>query len=196
MSQAERQTTVDEQESTFRRLTQRATLAVIARAARRIVPLLVWEDQAEVFYWPVEGALRLAETLAAGGYVTASDASQAEEALRFKALNSEKRLWRDWADSLTKQHVRACAEHMAMATRFASFAAHGLDTCEGTRGEQEQRACRGRLPLPPSNLSQPGGRIGTTSWTRCLPQSGHCWLMAKPRTGDSVSPSTRGRTAH
>ena len=102
----------------------------------------------------------MAETLANGGYVTAFDANGAEKAL---GLNSEQYLWRDWSDARTAHHVRACAEHVALTTRFASFAAHGFDTSPTPQGDEEKKSVP-RQPLsPPWSLSRRQGRPGASS---------------------------------
>jgi hypothetical protein len=119
MSQNPESSILDLHERQFRRLTQRASLVVVARAARRVLPLLVEQRSEIAYYWPAEGAIRLAETLAGGGLVTALDANEAQQTL---GLNSEKDLWREWTSSRTMFHVRACVEHAAMAARFAAYA--------------------------------------------------------------------------
>ncbi len=140
MPQTPESSLLELREGQFRQLTQRASLAVVARTARRILPLLVQQEGEIAYYWPAEGATRLAETLAGGGLVTVHDAQEAQKALR---LDSEGLLWREWSSRRTPFHVRACVEHLALAARFVACALN--DDCECSPTDQGEEVAR-RVP--------------------------------------------------
>lgn len=102
-------------EREFHCLAQRPTLAVIARMARRIFPLIVHETEDP---WPTVVALSgmdLADRLATGGAVVPEDAARVVEELHPGPLPPVE------TDQLTiRPGVRACIVYVAEATRVVA----------------------------------------------------------------------------